>query len=209
MRPVTLRAVRGSVGPVSLPAVRQNDLVDSHAGRLLVASPHTGGEVFDRGVVLVLQHTDDGAHGLVLNKPLNAGVEKVLPAWEGHVSAPGALFQGGPVGLDTALGLVAVPGGTEPLGIKLLFGAVGVVDLDAPPELVVPAVAGLRVFAGYSGWSAGQLDGEIASGGWYVVDPEPGDVFTETPRTLWRQVLRRQGGPLAWVATYPADPTLN
>ncbi|WP_226345208.1 YqgE/AlgH family protein [Agilicoccus flavus] len=183
--------------------------VDSLAGRLLVASPHTGGEIFDRSVVLLLQHSEEGAHGLVLNKPLSAGVERVLPTWEGHLSDPDRLFQGGPVGLDTALGLVSVPGEAEPIGTKLLFGSVGVVDLDAPPELVVPAVAGLRVFAGYSGWSAGQLEGELRAGGWYVVDPEVGDVFTDAPDRLWRSVLRRQGGSLAWVATYPRDPTLN
>lgn len=183
--------------------------VDSLAGRLLVATPATGGEIFSRSVVLVLHHGDDGAHGLVLNKPLGARVSKVLPPWQDHVSEPGELFQGGPVGLDTALGLVSVPGTSEPLGIKLLFGSVGVVDLDAPPEVVMPAVSGLRVFAGYAGWSGGQLEGEIDAGGWYVCDPEVNDAFTHEPTHLWRTVLRRQSGPLSWVASFPADPNCN
>lgn len=159
--------------------------------------------------MLLLHHDDDGAHGLVLNKPIGAAVERVLPSWQAHVSDPAELFQGGPVGLDTALGLVSVPGDSEPIGTKLLFGSVGVVDLDAPPEVIMPAVSGLRVFAGYSGWSGGQLEGEIDSGGWYVVDPEVGDVFTARPDRLWREVLRRQPGRLAWVANYPHDPSHN
>ncbi len=196
------------------PGLAHNGVVDSLAGRLLVATPRTGGEIFRRSVVLMLHHDEAGAHGLVLNKPLGAPVGRVLPVWQEHVSDPAELFQGGPVGLDTALGLVTVPGGshesdTEPLGIRLLFGSVGVIDLDVPPEVVVPAVAGMRVFAGYSGWGAGQLESEIESSGWYVVDPEVRDVFTDEPRGLWRRVLRRQSGPLAWVATYPDDPTLN
>ena len=196
------------------PGLAHNGVVDSLAGRLLVATPRTGGEIFRRSVVLMLHHDEAGAHGLVLNKPLGAPVGRVLPVWQEHVSDPAELFQGGPVGLDTALGLVTVPGGshesdTEPLGIRLLLGSVGVIDLDVPPEVVVPAVAGMRVFAGYSGWGAGQLESEIESSGWYVVDPEVRDVFTDEPRGLWRRVLRRQSGPLAWVATYPDDPTLN
>ncbi len=194
-------------------------MVDSLAGRLLVAAPSTGGEIFRRSVVLLLHHDEAGAHGLVLNKPIPAPVSRVLPAWQEHVSEPAQLFQGGPVGLDTALGLVTVPGESahsredpaarEPLGIRLLFGSVGVVDLDTPPEVVVAAVAGMRVFAGYSGWGAGQLEGELEQGGWYVVAPEVGDAFTDDPAGLWERVLRRQRGHLAWVATYPDDPALN
>ena len=83
------------------------------------------------------------------------------------------------------------------------------VDLDAQPSLVVPAVAGLRIFAGYAGWSPGQLEDEIRTGSWFVVDSESGDVFTDEPAGLWQRVLRRQGDPLRWVAWYPRDPSLN
>jgi putative transcriptional regulator len=120
------------------------------------------------------------------------------------------MFQGGPVQLDSALGLVAVPGGVqEPTGVRRLFGTVALVDLDTPPTLVVPEVAGLRIFAGYAGWSPGQLEDEIATGSWFVADTEGDDVFTGDPDALWRDVLRRQPEPVRWVAWFPPDPALN
>ena len=179
-------------------------------GRLLVATPETGGEVFRRSVVLVLHHDGEGAHGVVLNRPLDAGVDSVLPGWEEHVTKPSTLFQGGPVGLDSALGLVTVPGDVEePMGVRLLFGGLGLVDLDVPPPVVVPEIAGLRSFAGYAGWGSGQLENEIRVGGWYVVEAEPRDAFTAEPDLLWAEVLRRQRGNLALVASYPEDPSMN
>jgi len=85
----------------------------------------------------------------------------------------------------------------------------GLVDLDAPPGLIAPAVTSLRVYAGDAGWSAGQLEAEIGEGAWYVLPAEPADAFCAEPKRLWPAVLRRQGGELAYVATYPDDPGLN
>jgi putative transcriptional regulator len=179
-------------------------------GKLLVATPRTGGKVFRRSVVLVLQHDAEGAQGVVLNHPLNAPVSAVLPSWQNYVTDPPNVFQGGPVALDSALGLVTVPGdGKDPMGVRLLFGGLGLADLDVPPDVVMPAVAGLRIFAGYAGWSPGQLEQEIRDGGWYVVESEARDAFTPEPESLWSTVLRRQRGNLALVASLPEDPTLN
>lgn len=179
-------------------------------GRLLVATPVLDDPNFRRAVVLVLDHNDDGALGIVVNRPLEVDVSAVLPVWQPYTTAPGRLFQGGPVALDSALGVVAVPGDDdEPVGVKRIIGSLGLVDLDIPPEIIVGGVAGLRIFAGYSGWGAGQLEKEIAEGAWYVVDAEPRDPFTDAPQLLWRQVLRRQRGDLAFVSTFPEDPTLN
>jgi putative transcriptional regulator len=180
------------------------------SGRLLVASPMLQDENFRRTVILMLDHGEDGALGLVVNRPMAVDVSSVLPAWQPYTTAPGRLFQGGPVQLDSALGLVAMPGNaTEPVGVRLLIGSIGLVDLDAPPEVIVSGLAGLRIFAGYAGWSAGQLEGEIDDGAWYVVESEPRDAFTDSPERLWREVLRRQRGRLAMVSTYPDDPTQN
>ena len=195
---------------MSDPRDEHDDPPESLAGRLLVASPELTEDVFSRSVVLVLQHGAEGAEGVVLNKPIGASVDSVLPGWQEGASAPQQLFQGGPVALDSAVGLAGVRGHRDvELGLKRLFGSIAVVDLDAPQEVVWPEISGLRVFAGYSGWTKGQLEGELAHGAWYVVDAHAEDVFDPTPDTLWRRVLRRQAAPLAWLSTYPADPSLN
>ena len=179
-------------------------------GRLLVATPVLDDPNFRRTVVLVLDHNDEGALGIVVNRPLEVDVSAVLPVWQPYATAPGLLFQGGPVALDSALGVVAVPGDDEePVGVKRIIGSLGLVDLDIPPEIIAGGVAGLRIFAGYAGWGAGQLEGEIAEGAWYVVDAEARDAFSDAPQQLWRQVLRRQRGDLAFVSTFPDDPSLN
>jgi putative transcriptional regulator len=184
--------------------------IENATGKLLVATPRTGGTIFGRSVVLVLQHDEEGAQGVVLNHPLPAPVSSVLPPWQEFVTDPPNIFQGGPVALDSALGLVTVPGDQqEPMGVRLLFGGLGLVDLDIPPVVVMPGVAGLRIFAGYAGWSDGQLEQEIRDGGWYVVEAEARDAFTPEPQTLWSTVLRRQRGNLAFVASLPEDPTMN
>lgn len=181
-----------------------------HTGRLLVASPSVQGDIFHRSVILVLHHDETGAQGVVLNKPLEAEVDSVLPGWQRVVTAPPVLFQGGPVSTSSALGIVTVPGDeSEPLGVRRLFGSIGLVDLDAPTPVVASELAGMRVFAGYSGWIEGQLESEIRRGDWYVVDAEVGDAFTAAPSTLWSEVLRRQRSTLAFVATFPDDPSMN
>jgi len=182
----------------------------SLAGRLLVATALIDEVTFRRSVVLMLEQNADGAMGLVLNQPLDVDVRAVLPAWQPHVTAPGRLFRGGPVGTDTALGVVAVPGdGPEPEGVRRLFASIGLVDLDTPPQAVMGGLAGLRIYAGYAGWAAGQLEAELAEGAWYVVSTEARDPFTDHPQGLWRAVLRRQRGELAFMATYPDDPSAN
>jgi putative transcriptional regulator len=185
-------------------------------GRLLVATPELGEGTFVRSVVLLLDHDEDGALGVVINRPTPVDVAEVLPTWQPLASEPGVLFQGGPVALDSALGLAVVPGSDEddePLGWRRVTGRLGLVDLDVPPEVLAAEVSRLRIFAGYSGWGAGQLEDELRQGVWYVVPASPGggfeDAFSATPDRLWRAVLRRQGGDLAMVSTYLDDPSLN
>lgn len=180
------------------------------AGRLLVATPQIAEGPFRRAVLLLLHHDEGGAQGVILNQPLEADVEAVLPGWKAVVTVPRTVFHGGPVELDSAIGLVTVPGDDpEPLGVKHLFGGLGLVDLDAPPGLVAAEVAGMRIFAGYAGWSPDQLEGEVRRGDWYVVDHEARDAFSGDPETLWVRVLRRQDDELKLVASYPDDPSMN
>jgi putative transcriptional regulator len=180
------------------------------SGKMLVATPEIGDGIFRRSVILLLHHDADGAQGVVLNRPMEARIDAVLPMWQEHATPPGVLFEGGPVGMDSALGLVTVPGDdTEPMGVRRLFGGVGLIDLDTPPVIVLPEIAGLRIFAGYAGWSPGQLEDEVRTGSWYIVDAEARDAFTDQPKGLWVRVLRRQRDHLAYVSTFPADPEMN
>ncbi|MDT3399312.1 YqgE/AlgH family protein [Streptomyces sp. B1866] len=193
--------------------------VPSLTGRLLVATPALADPNFDRAVVLLLDHDEEGSLGVVLNRPTPVGVGDILESWASLAGEPGVVFQGGPVSLDSALGVAVVPGetggrasslvGDGPLGWRRVHGAIGLVDLEAPPELLAAALGSLRIFAGYAGWGPGQLEDELSEGAWYVVESEPGDVSSPAPERLWRAVLRRQRSELAMVATYPDDPSLN
>ena len=186
------------------------------AGRLLVATPVLGDPNFRRTVVLVVEHEpEQGTLGVVLNRPTKVPVGQVLEPWTELATDPSVVFTGGPVSPNSALALAHVPGTDEPAGWHPLDVAapavarVGLVDLDAPPGLLAAAIVSLRVYAGYAGWGAGQLQAEIDEGAWYVVPAETSDPFSADPARLWPAVLRRQGGELAYVATYPDDPGLN
>ncbi|MET7310562.1 YqgE/AlgH family protein [Streptomyces sp. NPDC005134] len=183
--------------------------VSSLTGRLLVATPALADPNFDRAVVLLLDHDEEGSLGVVLNRPTPVGVGDILVSWADLTAEPDVVFQGGPVSLDSALGVAVIPGDEGPLGWRRVYGAIGLVDLEAPPELLAAALGSLRIFAGYAGWGPGQLEAELIEGAWYVVESEPGDVSSPRPEQLWRAVLRRQRSELAMIATYPDDPSLN
>lgn len=183
--------------------------VSSLTGRLLVATPALADPNFDRAVVLLLDHDEEGSLGVVLNRPTPVGVADILASWAELTGEPDVVFQGGPVSLDSALGVAVIPGDEGPLGWRRVYGAIGLVDLETPPELLAAALGSLRIFAGYAGWGPGQLEAELSEGAWYVVESEVGDVSSPRPERLWRAVLRRQRSELAMIATYPDDPSLN
>jgi putative transcriptional regulator len=178
-------------------------------GKLLVATPAHGDGIFDRSVVLVIEHEDtEGAFGVVLNRPSTTDVEGALPEWSRLAASPPVVFVGGPVSPEAAICL-ARTSGADPEGWVRLVGAVGALDLSRDPDLLVPAVDELRLFSGYAGWTRGQLEDEIEAGAWFVVDAVEGDVLDDEPDSLWPRVLRRQRGSLALFAAYPPDPTTN
>ncbi len=180
------------------------------AGMLLVASPALLDPNFADTVVLLLDVDDNGALGVVLNRPSVVAVADVLADWGDVVAEPEVLFHGGPVSTEGALAVAKLRAEDDvPVGFREVTGQLGLVDLDTPVELLDGSLDGLRIFAGYAGWGAEQLDGEIAEGSWYVVPSQPLDVFRVDPGDLWRDVLRRQPGELAWHSTRPVDPDLN
>ena len=175
-------------------------------GQLLVASPGLFDPNFRRTVVLVTEHTEDGAAGLVLNRPTESEVSEIVPALESLVDDGEPIFMGGPVQPNGVLVLgefldpedAAVP----------LFGSLGFPSLDEPDE-VVPLTTRRRIFAGYAGWGSGQLEDELAREDWILEEAHPDDAFTEAPGELWADVLRRKGGIYELVARMPEDPSVN
>jgi putative transcriptional regulator len=183
---------------------------DLRAGMLLVATPQLLDPNFVETVVLLLDVDDGGALGVVLNRPSGIPVSEVLSTWSEVTSEPEVLFHGGPVSTEGALGVALLRSPDDaPVGFREVDGRLGLVDLDTPVELVTGSLAGMRIFAGYAGWGADQLAGEVEEGSWYVVPGEAVDPFRMDPDLLWRDVLRRQPGELAWHSTRPVDPELN
>ena len=174
-------------------------MFESLTGKLLIASPSMP-DYFNRTVILVIEHSEQGAFGLVLNRPSETTVGEASPELAELIGDEHLLHIGGPVQPNavTAIGEHRDPADAT----KLIVGSVGMVDLDAPPEL-----ERLRVFAGYAGWSAGQLDGELEQEAWIVENANPEDPFTEGD--LWSEVLARMGGEYALLARMPPDPSVN
>ncbi|GAB2877393.1 YqgE/AlgH family protein [Nocardioides pacificus] len=180
------------------------------AGTLLVATPALIDPNFADTVVLLLDVGPEGALGVVLNRPTPVLVADVLEGWSDVVVEPEVLFRGGPVGTDGALAVGRLRDAEDaPVGFREVVGTLGMIDLDAPVELVDGSLSDMRIFAGYAGWGATQLQAEVDEGSWYVVPGEPDDAFRVDTTDLWRDVLRRQPGELAWHSTRPVDPELN
>ena len=179
-------------------------------GKLLVATPRLGDPNFTRAVILVLEHGDTGALGLVLNHPMGVPVGEILEAWQGEAekAPPGVMFSGGPVSPGAIIGLVRTAGAAQPEGWHDVLGPIGTVDLSVGPE-DQPELGGVRLFSGYSGWSADQLGDEIEDGAWFCLDAMEADLLTEEPEELWHDVLQRQGGQLALLANFPPHPSVN
>ena len=188
-------------------------------GRLLVATPNLGDPNFERTVILLLEHGEDGALGVVLNRPSDLDLAEPLPEWARAAADPPVVFIGGPVAPSAAVCLARVARhgaarGWEPVegpGGPLIGaqGSVGTLDLDTDPDETIAGLDEIRVFAGYAGWGPGQLEAEIGAGGWFVVDADAADPLSPAPENLWAAVLRRQRGALAFFAAYPPDPALN
>lgn len=171
-----------------------------------------GDSNFRRTVVFIIDHRDEGSLGVVLNRPSDVPVDDVLPQWGEHVVPPHEVFLGGPVEKKTALCLAALRTGEDSeqlTGVIGVRGPVALVDLDTDPGELRDRVRGLRVFAGYAGWDAEQLSGEIERGDWLVFPALPEDVIASPEGDLWARVLRRQGMPTALMATHPGDVQLN
>ncbi len=148
---------------------------------------------------------------MIVNRPTEEALTEPLDRWIDLQSVPSSVFAGGPVDTNAMIGIATTKGSLEDATELLtpISGPMASADLSADPALVAAHVDSLRVFRGYAGWGAGQLEAEIDEGAWLVLDAEPGDVFSERPEDLWYDVLRRQPGRLSWLALAPDDLSLN
>jgi putative transcriptional regulator len=174
-----------------------------HANQLLIAKPDMGDPNFARTVIHLLEHDGDGALGVVLNRPMTIPVSEHFEALVGVVSYPPMFFEGGPVASGSVVAVGSMAG-----------GPVGLVDLDDVLSGNAAMPDQMRLFAGYSGWAAGQLEGELLGGSWIVADTHRDDqggddIFGANPADLWRTVLRRQPRPISQMALYPDDVLMN
>lgn len=177
--------------------------------RLLVSVPDLGDENFDRAVVYMVEHNEEGALGIVLNRPSATPVSDHLPDLDGPLLDPPVFFVGGPVAVGGLLALARRRLEGASRNVAPLPGALALVDPEALVEGQVEGIDALRLYTGYAGWGPGQLEAELAAGAWHVVEARPDDVLCAEPAELWREVMRRQGGRLASIALYPEDPSVN
>ncbi|WP_280232403.1 YqgE/AlgH family protein [Nocardia cyriacigeorgica] len=182
------------------------------AGTLLVSSTELVEPTFRRTVIYIIEHNDAGSLGVVINRPSDTAVHDVLPQWAEVAAAPRTLFVGGPVKRDAALclGTLRVGASIDGVdGLRRIDGRVVLIDLDSDPAEIAPLVEGIRVFAGYAGWTFGQLEGELEQDDWIVLSALPGDPITTRRTDLWGHVLRRQPLPLSLLATHPIEVERN
>jgi putative transcriptional regulator len=180
--------------------------VVSLRGQLLVAGPALLDPNFHRTVVLVCEHDENGAMGLVLNRPSPIPADQAIPELADALGAGERLWVGGPVQTTSVVVLADFTAAGDGMPVA---GQVGLVLPDTDLEDVATAVHRARAFLGYAGWGGGQLDGEVANEDWIVADFAPDDAFTDAPEQLWSRVLERKGGSYALLATMPPDPSVN
>jgi putative transcriptional regulator len=184
-------------------------MTDSTRFQLLVSAPDLGDENFDQTVVYMVEHNDEGALGLVLNRPSETDVAEHLPDLADRVVSPPVFFVGGPVSVGGLLALGRRSIGAAGEHLTPLEGPLALVDPEALLTGELDGLDALRLWTGYSGWGPGQLEGELSVGAWHVVEALPDDVLCVDPEGLWRTVMRRQGGRLVSQSLFPDDPSVN
>jgi putative transcriptional regulator len=183
-------------------------MAESLRGKLLLASPTLLDPNFVRTVVLIAEHTEEGAMGLVLNRPAASTVIEAVPDLAWLTGEDEQVYVGGPVA-ETAVIVLAEFDRPDVAG-ALVEDDLGFIGTDADdPEALEGAIRRARVFAGHAGWGPGQLEGELEEEAWIIEPPLREEIFSEDASGLWASVLRRKGRRYALLSTMPLDPSLN
>jgi putative transcriptional regulator len=175
--------------------------------QLLVASPTMADPNFARTVVAIANHDEDGALGIVLNRPSETEVGEAVPELQGVVETDAVVFVGGPVQPASIVVLAEFADPDE--AAFLVVEGIGLVSDRTGLDRLGSATARRRIYAGYTGWGPGQLESELEREDWIVEPALPEDVFDDEPGDLWGRVLSRKGGQFRLLARMPVDPTVN
>ena len=181
--------------------------MDSLKGQLLLASPALFDPNFRRTVVLVTEHTEEGAAGLVLNRPSETAVADAVPDLLPLVSEEERVYVGGPVQESAVLVLAEFEDPEE--AALLVVDDIGFLPGDGDFDLLAGATRRVRVFAGYAGWGPGPLEAELEESSWIVGSSPAPELFPELEDDLWARILRDKGGVYRVVALMPEDPSVN
>jgi len=178
-------------------------------GYFLIASPHLADTNFYKGVVLMIKHDEEGAFGLILNRPMTTSVSELWnDSDDESFDCPHPVFHGGPVSGP----VVALHRLKEAAEAEVLPGIYFAAHKDQFQKLVRQKSKPFRFFTGYAGWSSGQLEEELSAGGWLTAKANKKQIFAESDG-LWEQVTRTIGESILTKALkpkhVPSDPSLN
>ena len=179
-------------------------------GKLLVASPFLGDGNFNKSVILVIQHSEEGAFGLVLNRPTNHRLDDVWQAVADHSCDTDAVIHcGGPV--ESPLMVVHTqPSSSEH---RILSGIHFATSKENISEVIQESKKPFRVFSGYAGWGAEQLESELNEGAWLIHSACFDSVFADQETDLWKNLAQEISKEMVMehlnIKHFPSDPTLN
>jgi putative transcriptional regulator len=182
-------------------------LIESLRGQLLIAGATLPDPNFARTVVLICQHGEEGALGLVLNRPGELVVGDVAPELADLTGEDAVIGSGGPVQPDALLVLGEFEDASY-AGMPVI-GKVGLMGESREISDLADVTLRARAFAGYAGWGPGQLDAELERDDWFVAPAGIDDIFDPDADELWSRVLDRKGGHFRVVARMPIDPSVN
>jgi putative transcriptional regulator len=176
-------------------------------GKIIIAEPFLGDKNFERSVVILCEHSEEGAFGLVLNQETNLRFDDVMD----NIYADFPLFLGGPVEQNT-LHFIHRLGNKITGSIEIGEGIYWSGDFEEIKTLInigKISVNDIRLFIGYSGWAGGQLESEMKQNSWIVSETDASIIFDTPSKEFWRAVLKRMGGEYKVLSNYPTDPRLN
>ncbi|MBS1576829.1 MAG: YqgE/AlgH family protein [Bacteroidetes bacterium] len=183
-------------------------MIEAGAGILLIADPFLKDPNFLRTVVFLCEHQEEGSFGFVLNRKYENTLDELIPELEGKTLP---LFYGGPVQVDTIHFLHQYPE-EIPGGLEVMKGVFWGGDFDKVVDMIKNDEIDqnkIRFYIGYSGWSSGQLDGELKEKSWLTVKATRKIIFHKDYHEIWKESLKHLGGDYEMMINFPIDPQLN